>query len=110
MSVWEKAQIEHIFTKSKPFGKSKTYPIYRFTPTDLNVIDEVLKYWKEYFKTFCGRVKSLHIVENRDVMLSVIKMEKVHMKLLENEYFRLKNIEPRECAELPDNQPESNKK
>lgn len=108
LSVWENAQMEYISTGSKPFGKSKTYPTYRFTPTDLNIIDKAVKYGAEYFETFCCRVKSLHIVECREIILSIVKKENEHIKLLENEYFRLKNIKPCERKKLTNNQSTTN--
>lgn len=104
LSNWGTAQIEYISARSKPFGKSKRYQTYRFTPTDLHVIDEAVKYWGKYYANILNMVKSLCSIGYRDVMLSIVRDENEHIKLLEDEYFRLRGFKPDRYEALTDTQ------
>ncbi len=94
LDVWQRTQLEYISARSEPFGKPEIHENYRFSPEDLNVIDQAVKEWKDGFSVFFNNAHWLHLYESRDVIVSIARRESEHLSLLENEYFRLNDINP----------------
>ena len=103
LSAWQNAQICYLSENHEPLGESKIYPTYRLRVTDLKVIEEVINYWKRYYKTFVEKAKSLNCFSSFDVIFSILKKQKGYLGLIENEYFRLKDIKPYRIDDLVEN-------
>ncbi len=100
---WKKAQIEYVSKGEIPSGNQKKYKNYRFTADDLKLIADAVKCWKTYHALFLEKTKTLYNLESIDTILSIIKREKEHMRILGDEFLRLNGFSSEELEATTQN-------
>lgn len=103
LSNWKKAQIEYVSKSDILPGNKRKYKNYKFTATDLKIIADAVKCWKTYYALFLEKTNTLYNLESIDTVLSIIKKEKEHLRILENEFLRLNGYKADELDGTPEN-------